>query len=99
MIFSTYEKFLTWVQDNLAKGTPMPVSWRPHSGHWEVIIGIDTMGTDYIYDDVIVLADSHDTWDHYQDGYNTIPATMFYRQWYNGSFTYNQQYCVFDNKK
>lgn len=99
MIFPTYEKFLTWVKTNLSKGTPMPVSWRPHGGHWEVIIGIDTMGTDYIYDDVLVLADSHDTWDHYQDGYNTLPANLFYRQWYNGSFTYNQQYCIFDKKK
>lgn len=98
MIFPTYDKFLTWVKNNIIKGTPMPISWRPHGGHWEVIIGIDTMGTDYIYDDVIFLADSSDNWDHYQDGYNTLPATMFYRQWYNGSFTYNQQYNVFDNK-
>lgn len=99
MLFSTYDKFINWVKTNLSKGTPMPISWRPHGGHWEVIIGLDTMGTDYIYDDVLVLADSHDTWDHYQDGYNTLPAPLFYRQWYNGSFTYNQQYCVFDNKR
>ena len=29
----------------------MPVSIRPINGHWEVIIGYDTMGTDYYYDD------------------------------------------------
>ncbi|MCM1042699.1 MAG: C39 family peptidase [Corallococcus sp.] len=97
MIFPTYEKFTTWVKGNLSKGTPMPISWRPHGGHWEVIFGYDDMGTDFPYDDVIFLADSGDSWDHYQDGYNTIPATMFYNQWYNGSFTYNQQYNVFDN--
>lgn len=98
MCYPTYESFLTWVQGNLSKGTPLPISCRMIGGHWEVIIGIDTMGTDYIYDDVLVLADSHDTWDHYQDGYNTLPATMFYGQWFNGSFSYNQQHCVFDKK-
>lgn len=98
MLFPTYDSFLTWVTTNLNGNTPMPVSWRPHGGHWEVIIGIDTMGTDYIYDDVLILADSADNWDHYQDGYNIVPATLFYRQWYNGSFSYNQQYNIFANK-
>lgn len=97
MIFSTYGEFTQWVKQNLSKGTPMPVSWRPHGGHWEVIIGYDDMGTDYPYDDVLILADSGDSWDHYQDGYNTYAATQFYAQWFNGSFTYNQQYNVFDN--
>lgn len=95
--FYTYELFTEWVTGNLSKGTPMPVSWRPHVGHWEVIIGYDDMGTDYPYDDVLVLADSGDSWDHYQDGYNTLAATQFYNQWFNGSFTYNQQLNVFDN--
>lgn len=98
MVFDTYEKFQAWVVKNLEKGTPMPVSWRPQGGHWEVIIGYDSMGNDNPYDDVIVLADSHDTFDHYQDGYNTLPAYLFFRQWYNGSFTYNQQYNIFDRK-
>ncbi len=96
--FYTYDMFTTWVKGNLTKGTPMPVSWRPHGGHWEVIFGYDDMGTpDYPYDDVLFLADSGDSWDHYQDGYNTMAATMFYNQWFNGSFTYNQQLNVFDN--
>lgn len=96
MKFSTYDAFQKWVVENLQKGTPMPVSWRPQGGHWEVIIGYDSMGNDNPYDDVIILADSHDTFDHYQDGYNTLPAYQFYRQWYNGSFTYNQQFNIFD---
>lgn len=95
--FYTYEMFTEWVVENLSKGTPMPISWRPHGGHWEVIIGYDDMGTDYPYDDVLVLADSADSWDHYQDGYNTLVASQFYHQWFNGSFTYNQQLAVFDN--
>lgn len=94
MIFSTYESFVTWVKGHLSQNRPLPVSWRPHGGHWQAIIGYDDMGTESIYDDVIVLADSSDTWDHYQDGYNTYPATLFYNQWYNGSFTYNQQHII-----
>ncbi len=94
MIFSTYESFVTWVKSHLSENRPLPISWRPHSGHWQAIIGYDDMGTDNIYDDVIVLADSSDNWDHYQDGYNTHAATLFYHQWYNGSFTYNQQYMI-----
>ncbi len=95
--FYTYDMFTEWVVGNLSKGTPMPISWRPHGGHWEVIIGYDDMGTDFPYDDVLVLADSGDSWDHYQDGYNTLVASQFYHQWFNGSFTYNQQLAVFDN--
>ena len=99
LCFGSYDVFTNFITMNLSKGTPMPISWRPHGGHWEVIIGYDNMGTDYIYDDVIILADSGDSWDHYQDGYNTLPATLFFRQWYNGSYTYNQQYVYFTNTK
>lgn len=98
MNFSTYDSFTKFVLSKLSVGTPIPVSWRPHGGHWQVIFGYDDMGTDYIYDDVIFLADSGDSWDHYQEGYNTYPATLFYRQWYNGSFTWNQQYISFDKQ-
>ncbi|HHX67183.1 MAG TPA: hypothetical protein GX708_03885 [Gallicola sp.] len=95
-LFPTYEGFVEFVQGHISNGTPIPVSWRPHGGHWVVIIGIDTMGTDNIYDDVIVFADSSDGWDHYRDGYVTQPAMLFFRQWYNGSMTYNQQHVVFE---
>ena len=98
MNFSTYDSFVKFLLSKLSKGTPLPISHRPHGGHWEVLIGYDNMGTDYIYDDIIILADSGDSWDHYQDGYNVYSATLFFRQWYNGSYTYNQQYVVFDKK-
>jgi len=99
MNFPTYESFVSFLVSKLSKGTPLPISHRPHGGHWEVLIGFDNMGTpDYIYDDVLIFADSGDSWDHYQDGYNVYAASLFYRQWYNGSFTWNQQYVVFDKK-
>ena len=46
-------------------------SW---GGHWQVIIGYDTMGTETTQDDVIIVADPYDTTDHNQDGYGVYPA-------------------------
>ena len=99
MAFATYEDFISVLVPRLQKDTPWPVCMRPHGGHWEVLIGYDDMGTpEYVYDDVVLLADSYDNWDHYQDGYNVYSATLFFRQWYNGNFTYNQQTVYFENK-
>ena len=50
---------------------------------WHVIIGHDTMGTDYPKDDVLILADPYDNLDHCQDGYFTSAAGRFYRWWQN----------------
>ena len=49
------------------------VDWIDWGGHWQVIIGLDTIGTDDTEDDVLVMADPYDTTDHYQDGYYTVP--------------------------
>ncbi len=92
--FPTYESFIAFIKQNLSIGQPVAVSWRPCGGHWEVIVGYDDMGTDYVYDDVVVMADSGDTWDHYQDGFNVHAATQFYRQWFNLSITMKQGYFV-----
>ena len=57
------------------------------------------MGTpDYIYDDVILLADSGDTWDHYQDGYNVHAASIIFKHWFGLSFEYTQGYFVVDRE-
>ena len=94
--FNNQEEFFAFVKENLAKGQPVGISWRPNGGHWEAVIGYDDMGTAYIYDDVIVLADSGDTWDHYQDGYNVFPATLVYRHWWSLRFDYTQDWFVID---
>ncbi len=54
------------------------IAWMDWAGHWEVIIGIDTMQEDNPSDDVLIVADPYDTSDHYQDGYYVIPAERFY---------------------
>ena len=92
----TYDSFLEFIKQNLEKGQPIAISWRPNGGHWEVIIGYDNMGTEYLYDDVIVMADSGDTWDHYQEGYNVFPATLVYRHWWDLRFGVTQGWFVID---
>lgn len=48
---------------------PMMIGWDEWGGHWQVIIGYDSMGTEGTQDDVLILADAYDTTDHNQDGY------------------------------
>ena len=96
--FENHDQFIAFVKENLAKGQPVAISWRPNGGHWEAIIGYDTMGTDYLYDDVIVFADSGDTWDHYQEGFNVFPATLVFRHWWSLRFDYTQDLFVIDRQ-
>ena len=69
------------IQDFLKKGIPVMVAWNDWGGHWQVIIGYDTMGTETTQDDVLIVADSYDTTDHNQDGYGIYPAERFYYNW------------------
>ncbi len=80
--FPTYESYRDFIKSNLEKDRPIMISIRNRGGHWVTIIGIDDMGTDNIYDDVIITSDSSDYWDHYQDGYATYSATGLYRNHY-----------------
>lgn len=79
---SDYDKInLRMIQDFLKKGIPVMVAWNDWGGHWQVIIGYDTMGTETTQDDVLIVADSYDTTDHNQDGYGIYPAERFYYNW------------------
>ena len=62
------------IQNWLAEGKPVMICWNDWGGHWQVIIGYDTMGTETQQDDVFLVADSYDTTDHNQDGYGVYPA-------------------------
>ncbi len=75
--FMTLDK----IQELLKNNQPIIVGWNDWGGHWQVIIGYDTMGTDTYQDDVIIMADSYDTTDHNQDGYNIWGAERFYYNW------------------
>lgn len=79
--YETLEAFEADVIKNIDAGVPIIIGWMDWAGHWEVIIGIDTMQEDNPSDDVLIVADSYDTSDHYQDGYYVIPAERFYYMW------------------
>jgi len=73
-----YEVFtLEYIRETLADGNPVLVGWNDWGGHWQAIIGYDTMGTEFELDDVIIVADPYDTTDHNQDGYGVYGAERF----------------------
>ena len=97
--YATYEEYAQFMKTNLLAGRPIVVSTYLGSGHFLTVIGYDDMGTDYIYDDVIITADSCDYWDGYQDGYNVFSAYKFYRQHTNGSHKNLQSLIVIFRKE
>ncbi|HEX3047842.1 MAG TPA: C39 family peptidase [Bacillota bacterium] len=82
--FKDHAGFKDWVVKKLKQNTPVMVEWIDWLGHWQVIIGYDTMGTDALGDDVLILADPYDTSDHLQDGYYLFDAERFYYMWADG---------------
>lgn len=83
--FESLDDFETFLSNSLDNGTPVMVDWMDWGGHWQVIIGLDTIGTDDPNDDVLIMADPYDTTDHYQDGYYTVPLGRFFYMWREGS--------------
>ena len=79
--FSDLESFEKWVEESIDNGYPIIVHSMDLGGHYTVIIGIDNMGTDNPYDDVLIIADPSDRTDHRQDGYLIYGAYRFYTIW------------------
>ena len=86
-MFEDYCAFKSFVKYNLDNGRPIVTIISPSGGQHVTIIGYDDMGTDHIYDDVVITVDSADYWDGYQDGYVVISANQFYRQFTQGFTT------------
>jgi hypothetical protein len=84
--FSDPADFRSWLLAQLAGNTPIMVDWLDWGGHWQAIIGYDTMGTETVYDDVLILADPYDVGDQSQDGYYVFSAFRFYYMWQDTSF-------------
>ena len=82
--FQTVEEAEKTIIEYLDRGIPMMVDWVDWAGHWQVLIGIDTCGTDTPYDDVLIFADPYDVTDHKQDGYYTYPLGRFFGMWREG---------------
>lgn len=83
--FDSLEKAEEFLLTSLDQGTPVMVDWMDWGGHWQLVIGLDTVGTDDPNDDVLIMADPYDTTDHYQDGYYTVPFGRYYNMWREGS--------------
>ena len=81
--FATVKDLKEFVIINLKNNTPIMVENIEWGGHWRVIIGYDNMGTESVADDVLILADSYDTADHFQDGYVITPVEKFYYMWFD----------------
>ena len=82
--FDSLEHFEQSVIQYIDRGIPILVDWVDWAGHWQVIIGIDTCGSDTPYDDVLIVADPYDITDHYQDGYYIFPLGRFFGMWREG---------------
>lgn len=82
--FQTVEEAEQAIIRYIDREIPIMVDWVDWAGHWQVLIGIDTCGTDNPYDDVLIFADPYDVTDHKQDGYYTFPLGRFFGMWWEG---------------
>jgi len=73
--------WVKWILNYLNRKLAITILWGDWDGHYQDIIGYDTMGTPAIGDDVLILADSYDTSDHCQDGYYCVSAERFFTMW------------------
>ena len=76
-----------YIIEHLTLGHPIIVGWHCMGAHWQVIIGYDTMNTETINDDVVIVADPYDVDDHSQDGYMIYSARRFLM-----SFSFNNRF-------
>ncbi|HNX17219.1 MAG TPA: C39 family peptidase [Methanoregula sp.] len=72
--------------DNLNAGIPPMVEWIDWGGHWVVVIGYDTRGTDNVWDDVIIFADSADCHDDRVDGITYMNYGQFDQMWFDAHY-------------
>jgi hypothetical protein len=71
------------LRENLAKGVPTLIEWIDWGGHWVVVIGYDTMGTETLDDDVLLFADPADCHDGCQEGITSFNAQRFDAMWFD----------------
>lgn len=71
---------------NLKAGVPTIVEWIDWGGHWVVVVGYDTRGTENIWDDVIIFADSVDCHDDRVDGITYVNYGDFDAMWFDAHY-------------
>ena len=73
--------FVKWLTGHLKDGHPIIAHTNLWNGHYVVIVGYDNGGTPQLGDDVLIIADPYDTWDHWQDGFIVLPLEKFFYEW------------------
>jgi hypothetical protein len=71
---------------NLKAGVPTIVEWIDWGGHWVVVVGYDTRGTETVWDDVILFADSVDCHDDRVDGITYANYGEFDAMWFDAHY-------------
>jgi hypothetical protein len=71
---------------NLNNGIPTMVEWIDWGGHWVVVTGYDTRGTENPWDDVIIFADSVDCHDDRVDGTTYFNYWEFDAEWFDAHY-------------
>jgi hypothetical protein len=74
------------LRQNLENGIPTMVEWMDWGGHWVVVVGYDTRGTDILWDDVIIFADSVDSHDDRVDGVTYFNYGEFDAMWFDAHY-------------
>jgi hypothetical protein len=74
---------LKLLRENLGRGIPTLVEWIDWGGHWVIVVGYDTRGTDTERDDVIYFADPADGLDDIRDGLTSFHAKRFESMWFD----------------
>jgi hypothetical protein len=74
------------LRKNLENGIPTMVEWMDWGGHWVVVTGYDTRGTETIWDDVIIFADSVDSHDDRVDGVTYFNYGEFDAMWFDAHY-------------
>lgn len=74
------------LRENLKNGIPTMVEWMDWGGHWVVVVGYDTRGTDNGWDDVILFADSVDSHDDRVDGITYFNYGEFDAMWFDAHY-------------
>ena len=74
------------LREYLRNGIPTIVEWIDWGGHWVVVVGYDTRGTETIWDDVIIFADSADCHDDRVDGITYFNYGEFDAMWFDAHY-------------
>jgi len=74
------------LRENLKNRVPTMVEWMDWGGHWVVVTGYDTRGTEDVWDDVIIFADSVDCHDDRVDGVTYFNYGEFEAMWFDARY-------------